>query len=263
MRIPRWLAMIATVLVVGVAVGFVAATLADRWEESRDALRDARPAWLALAALGAAAGMTWIAWTWRHAARLTGGDMTSGQSVRWYVVGELGKYVPGSVWPVVGRAELARRAGADRRIAYSGVALSLVAVYAANAVVVAALRVWPLAAAVVAVALLVPPARRYALLVIRYLPAWVLIATATWCVARAFGPAAWTDVAPAAVFSWLVGFLVIPAPGGVGVREAAFVAAVGLPAGVAATIAVVARLVFVGVDAALAATAAAWEVARR
>ena len=258
----RWLSLVAAIVVTGVAVWFVAATLADRWEESREALSNARPAWLVLAAVLAAAGMSWIAWTWREAARLTGGEMTSGQSLRWYVVGELGKYVPGTVWPVVGRAELARRGGVPRRAAYSGVALSLVAVYLANGLVVAAFRAGPLVL-LAAVALAVPRWRPHALLVVRYLPAWLLIATATWCVARAFGPAAWSDVAPAAVLSWLIGFLVIPAPGGVGVREAAFVAAVGLSGGVAATVAVVARLVFVAVDALLAAGAAAWEVSRR
>jgi uncharacterized membrane protein YbhN (UPF0104 family) len=45
--------------------------------------------------------------------------------------------------------------------------------------------------------------------------------------------------------------VLVPVPGGVGVREAAFVALVGggVPSGVRATIAVVARLVFMLVDA--------------
>ena len=58
-------------------------------------------------------------------------------------------------------------------------------------------------------------------------------------------------VAPAAMLSWVVGFVLVPVPGGVGVREAAFVALVGgsVPAGVRATAAVVARLAFMLVDA--------------
>jgi len=61
-----------------------------------------------------------------------------------------------------------------------------------------------------------------------YVPVWLLVGTATWAVARALDPsAAWIDVAPAAVASWLVGFLAVPVPGGVGVREAAFVAFAG------------------------------------
>jgi uncharacterized membrane protein YbhN (UPF0104 family) len=58
-------------------------------------------------------------------------------------------------------------------------------------------------------------------------------------------------IAPAAMLSWVVGFVLVPVPGGVGVREAAFVALVGgsVPAGVRATAAVVARLAFMLVDA--------------
>ena len=48
---------------------------------------------------------------------------------------------------------------------------------------------------------------------------------------------------------WVVGFVLVPVPGGVGVREATFVAAAGsLDPGIAAATAVVARAVFVVVD---------------
>jgi uncharacterized membrane protein YbhN (UPF0104 family) len=86
----------------------------------------------------------------------------------------------------------------------------------------------------------------------------VLIGTATWCVARAFDPSAsWLGVAPAAILSWIVGFVSVPVPGGIGVREAAFVALAGtIPTGVRATVAVAARLCFMLVDAAGAALGA-------
>ena len=88
-----------------------------------------------------------------------------------------------------------------------------------------------------------------------------LIGTATWCVARAFDPdASWLAVAPAAILSWIIGFVSVPVPGGIGVREAAFVAVVGtIPTGVRATVAVAARLCFILVDAGGAALGAmAW-----
>jgi uncharacterized membrane protein YbhN (UPF0104 family) len=59
----------------------------------------------------------------------------------------------------------------------------------------------------------------------------------------------------AAVVSWVVGFVAVPVPGGVGVREAAFLALAGLPAGIGATVALVARLMFMGIDALGAAAA--------
>jgi uncharacterized membrane protein YbhN (UPF0104 family) len=98
----------------------------------------------------------------------------------------------------------------------------------------------------------IPPWSESLKLIALYLPAWVLIGTATWCVARAFDPSvSWLTIAPAAMLSWVVGFVLVPVPGGVGVREAAFVALVGgtVPSGVRATIAVVARLAFMLVDA--------------
>jgi uncharacterized membrane protein YbhN (UPF0104 family) len=88
-------------------------------------------------------------------------------------------------------------------------------------------------------------------LVARYVPAWLLIGGATWAVARALDPhASPARVVMATAVSWLAGFLAVPVPGGVGVREAVFVATVGhLAPGVAPSTAVVVRVIFVAVDA--------------
>ena len=55
----------------------------------------------------------------------------------WFFVGQLGKYVPGGIWPVVGQAELARRGGTTRGIAYSATAMSMVATFLGAATVAA------------------------------------------------------------------------------------------------------------------------------
>ena len=163
----------------------------------------------------------------------------------WYFVGEIGKYVPGGIWPVVGRAELARRGGHPRSAAYASVALSLGALYLADMLLVAALlplrfldegndALWLLVLLPIGLLLLhhrplgwmvelaeramkrkltvtIPPWSASLGLVLRYLPAWLLIGTATWCMARAFDPGAdWLTIAPAAMFSWVVGFLLVP-----------------------------------------------------
>ena len=47
--------------------------------------------------------------------------------------------------------------------------------------------------------------------------------------------------------SWIIGFIT-PAPGGIGVREAVFVAIAGVAAGPAAAAAILARVLFVLVD---------------
>jgi glycosyltransferase 2 family protein len=276
---------------------FVGRALVREWDEVSASLSDASPTWIVVAVVLAIGGMTAIAVPWRHALRLLGANLSWGQTVARYYLGEIGKYVPGGVWPVLGRGELARRAGVTRSAAYSSVALSLITLYLAAmflalvgvpAMVGGAdggsggyawvLLLLPLGLAALHHAVLervrglgervlkrpiattIPRWKATLTLVAMYVPAWLLIGTATWAIARGLGQdVAWLDVAPAAVLSWIVGFVLVPVPGGVGVREAAFVAAVsGMDAGVAAATAVLARAVFVLVDAVGALAASGW-----
>jgi uncharacterized membrane protein YbhN (UPF0104 family) len=86
-------------------------------------------------------------------------------------------------------------------------------------------------------------------LVVRYLPAWLLIWAATWCVARALVPEPPVlRIGIATTLSWVAGLVAVPVPAGAGVREAVLVAAAGMPAGVVATVAVASRLLFLLVD---------------
>lgn len=272
------------------AAAFVGRALVRDRHEIGEALQDASLGWLVLAIVLATAGMTAIAVPWRHALRMLGSDLPMGQTVGRYFLGEIGKYVPGGLWPILGRGELAARWGVRRAAAYSSVLLSLMALYLA-AMLVAVLGLPTLlagddGAGPVAVLLLLPaglvalhpraldavirltervsgrridvapPAWRSSVaLVGRYVPAWIAIGAATWAVARSLDPSAdLAEVGAAAVLSWLVGFVLVPVPGGVGVREAAFVAAAGsLDPGIAAAVAVAARGIFVVVDAAGAA----------
>ena len=267
------------------AVAFVIRALLRDRDTIRDALEVAELGWIALGLGLAAVGMVAIAVPWRDVLHLLGGHLPLGQVVGRYFVGELGKYVPGGVWPILGRGELARRAGVPRPAAYGSVFLSLAALYLAASLVVvvglpavvgdegagvlAPLLVLPLGIAALhpkvvglAIGVLARIARRpidvtipgwgaSVLLVARYVPAWLAIGGSTWAVARSLDASAGlVDVGTAAVLSWIIGFVVVPVPGGVGVREAAFVAAAGsLDPGVAAVVAVVARILFVAVDA--------------
>jgi uncharacterized membrane protein YbhN (UPF0104 family) len=276
---------VGAVLAVAAAVFVGRALVRDR-AEIGDALEGAAPGWLALAAVLAVVGMTAIALPWRRAIQLLGDDLPTSQAVRRYFVGEIGKYLPGGVWPILGRGELARRWGVRRAAAYGSVLLSLLALYlAAMFVVVAGLpallsggdgtgpiavlallplgllalhpRALRLAIGVVerlakrSVDLPLPSWRESVGLVARYVPAWLAIGAATWAVARSLDPSAGLlEIGTAATLSWLVGFVLVPVPGGVGVREAAFVAAAGsLDPGIAAAVAVAARVIFVLVDA--------------
>jgi uncharacterized membrane protein YbhN (UPF0104 family) len=272
-------------LVLGLAaVGFVARTLVHEWPEVSDEIGDAQLGWLALAAACAVGAMASIGWGWRHVLRLLGVDARTGRVVAWYFVGELGKYLPGGVWPVLGRGELARRGGIPRSRAYASVALSLGLLYLAGMFVAAALlpfaitgggfSPWMLCLLALPLGLgllhhdvlerFVRLASRLTKrhidldiprwgdslkLVGRYVPTWLLVGTGTWAVARSLTPdVSYPRMAFASVLSWVVGFLAVPVPSGAGIREAVILAASGAERSVAVTTAVGARILFVVVD---------------
>ena len=276
LRARRALLTTAGVVVAVACVVFVGRRLAREWDAAEAAIRSATPGWIVLAVVLAAAAMTAIALGWWRVLAALDIRRRPGRVTAWYFAGEIGKYLPGTVWPIIGRGELARRGGVDGRTSYSSVALSLGLLYLACAAVACVVLPFALDDAGWAALVLLAPlglvalhpritgpvARRLripvpgwgasARLVVTYVPAWLLVASATWAVARALdSSAAWPEVAFAATVSWLAGFLAVPVPGGVGVREAVFVALAGdLGPGVAESAAVAARLVFVAVDVA-------------
>ena len=273
-------------LLVAAAGGvFVARAIADGYDASREAIGDAEVGWLLAAVPVAFVGMTLVGVPWRRSMVLLGASPRLLDTLVWYFLGQLGKYVPGTLWPIVGRAELARRGGVDRPAAYGSVVLTLGATYLAAVLVVIGflpfagdngagdawwvLLLLPAGLIVLHPAVLgwgkrilervvrrpvdvvIPRWGDSVALVLRHAPAWLFIGGATWLVARAFdADAGLVELMVPSVLSWIIGFVVVPVPGGIGVREAAFTAAaVSLADGVGATVAVVSRLVFMVVDA--------------
>lgn len=297
----RWIALptVLGIVIGGVCVAFVVGAMTSRWSDVRDEITHAGPGWLIVAFAAASAAMVWIAMCWSQALALVGHQERPERRrvIAWYFAGEIGKYVPGGVWTVVGRGELARRGGIAGSRAYPSVGLSLAALYLGGLAVTAVLV--PLAAlsgvhpslALALLALLplgllafhpqvlararavvvrftgrgqtivLPPWRATIALVSRYVPGWLLIWAATWCVARAFLPdPPVLRLGIAATLSWVAGLAAVPVPAGAGVREATFVALAGLPLGIAATVAVTCRLLFVVVDVLGALLTAPWAV---
>lgn len=285
----RLLAQLTTVagLVIGVAAcAFVVNELASEWSRVRESLLDASPAWIAVGLVLCALGMTCVAWAWTDVFTILGARVDRGRTIAWYYVGELGKYVPGGVWPVLGRGELARRGGVPGPVAYASTALSLVTLYLSGMLVAVALLPFALggqgpgAAALVLVllplglgalhprvltpaldlvrrltkrplAVEIPPWRDSVVAVVRYAPAWVFNAAGTVAVAHAVAPddGSVARIAFATVLSWVAGLLAVPVPAGAGVRETVFIAASGLPSELGATVAVATRVLFIVVDA--------------
>ncbi len=291
----RRLAQLSTVvglLIGGLTCAFVVRTLSSEWSEVREAVLDASPAWVAVSFLLCLLGMTSIGWVWTDVLALLGAQVERLRALGWYYIGELGKYLPGGVWPVLGRGELARRGGVPGPRAYASVALSLVTLYLAAMLLAVGLLPFALgddgpgSAALVLVllplglaalhprviepvlalvrrvtkrplALTVPPWRDTAVVVLRYVPTWAFIGGATAAMAQAIDPGASpTRVAFAAVLSWIAGFLAVPVPAGAGVRETVFIAASGLSPELGATVAVATRVLFIVIDGGGAAVAA-------
>ena len=282
-RIIRSLGVIIAVL----GVLFVTRELVASWDDVRAAIAGASLPMLLAALVVGSGGMLIIGLGWRLWLAVLGARRPARDTLQWYYVGQLGKYVPGGIWPVIGRSEMARRGGVPPSVGYSSTVLSLGVTYLAAILTVAialaagaaggegvpwrpVLVLLPLGvlalnprilAAVLRLARRVSrraldiPVPRWGTsvwLLIWHVPAWLAIGTATWLVAVALDTSTpdFRNILFATVLSWVVGFLVVPAPGGIGVREAIFVAAATSmsSAGVAAAVAVVARVIFILVD---------------
>jgi uncharacterized membrane protein YbhN (UPF0104 family) len=273
---------------IGAAIGvagvvFVARTLINRWDEVSEAFQQVHAPNLLLSLILGLAAMSTIGALWVSMLSTKGHSVSHKKAMRWYFTGQLGKYVPGGIWPIVGRAELAARNGIPRKDAYASTGLSLVTTYLAAIVAIgvgaagtpgrriisvaiaAALVVGfyvfsheRLRTAVIGVASKVSPSalsltdpKRLAQLTLRHLPSWILMSLSTSVTAMAFD-------AHISVFrmlfitstSWLAGFVVVGVPGGIGVREAIFTSlassVIGTP--LAVSLALMSRVVFIAVD---------------
>jgi uncharacterized membrane protein YbhN (UPF0104 family) len=97
-----------------VLVGAFGWALAGKWDEIVTRLRDQHPA-VVLAALAlcmAAVAMSFV--IWRGTLTVLGSRVPVRIGARMFFVGQLGKYLPGSVWPVVAQMRMGRDAGLPR-----------------------------------------------------------------------------------------------------------------------------------------------------
>ena len=286
MKSKPLLARLSSVLgiVIGVAgVAFVARTLISKWNEVSDAFSQVDAINLVLSLLLGLAAMTSIGWIWVTMIVARSHNVRHRNAMAWYFTGQLGKYVPGGIWPIVGRAELAVRNGIPRLDAYASTGLSLVTTYSAAVVTIgigaaattghrliavliaislvlafAAFSQPSLRVAIIRVATRVSPSassltdpKRLARLTVVHIPAWILMSLSTSVTATAFGAKiSIADMLFITTTSWLAGFVVVGVPGGIGVREAVFTSLAGGIIGtpMAVSLALMSRVVFIAVD---------------
>jgi hypothetical protein len=226
---------------------------------------------------------------WRRVVLSMGERLGFGPATRIWFLASLGKYVPGKVWAVAGAAVLAQRAGVDPSVAVAAAlvlqALAIssgaaaVALTAREAFQAAGPGMVPLAIAVVllsfaGIAVLasqpvldrvnrllpssIPPLRAIppTKLVVAFaanLLAWFAYGVSLLCLARGLLPGVSLSLPQAiGVFtcSYLVGFLALFAPGGLGPRESVFLLMLAGDIGLkpAAALALASRLLLTGTE---------------
>lgn len=255
-----------------------------------------------LAFVASLAGLFCSLMVWREMLADLGSRLSVPEAWRIFFIGQLSKYIPGSIWPVLAQSEL----GADRGIPRSRSALSVMLCYAVmtcSGGVVAAITLpfatagsvaqyfWILSLIPVGAVLLSPPVlNRMLRLVLRLSgqPALAqgvsyrgLARTMAWAMAgwlcngvmiylllrQLAGDRQGTLLVSVGGYSlsWVAGFLAVFAPAGLGVREAVMIAALHTlaPAKIAITVTLFSRALSVVADAATGAVAAALVGRRR
>ncbi|WP_310525986.1 lysylphosphatidylglycerol synthase domain-containing protein, partial [Nocardioides sp.] len=273
-------------------VGFTWWGFDGRWSEIGGAVAETDPARLAAALLCAFVGLSLTGVLWRMLLSALGSRVELRHAGAVFFLGQLGKYVPGSVWTFAVQAQLGRRHGVPARSSMTASALFLMlhtftgltlgGLLAAGGAVhtdLAAGR-WLLLATIGAVALTPPVlrslgdrlagagvrttfgggdlARSLALMT----GVWGCYGTCLWLLVPLAHPEPKDVLAAVAAFALAhaAGVLLILAPAGLGAREAVLIAllspAVGVPSAAAA--ALLARVVHTVADFLLAAAAAGW-----
>lgn len=107
-------ALVSALLVVVVVVAFGWA-LSGRWSQIVDRLGDQNPLVL-LGSLALALAGVWMSFElWRATLAALGSPVARRPAARLFFVAQLGKYLPGSVWPVVVQMRMGREAGIPRQ----------------------------------------------------------------------------------------------------------------------------------------------------
>ena len=275
-------------IVIGVAgIAFVTTRILRDRDAIADAMSSAEVGWLVVGGVAGTIAMALIGLNWLWILRHAGAAAPWRRGMAWYFVGQLGKYVPGGIWPIVGQAELAHRDATPRGAAYSSTAMSMVTTFLGAASVAAITGLMTptdhrLASAALAVLLALvlaaiavpavgraidrlarrvttrelrlPEPRWFALVVARHLPVWFAFAGMNVFAVVALGVDVDGPLVVELIFvtcvSWMAGFVVVGVPGGIGVRETIFISmtTATLGAGVAVSAAVLSRVVSIAVD---------------
>lgn len=272
------------VLIAVVFLGAVVAVLAGQWQDVRPLFSRLSVLSVAGAAAAVLAGIFATFLAWRALIADLGFPLPWTGAMRVFFLGQLGKYLPGSVWPIVAQMELGRDYRVPPRASGAAVVIFLLVVVGTGLVLAvpllpllgnAALEQywWTMLVLPAAVLVATPPVlNRLITVALRLsgrqpmprplsargisraagwsLLAWVAYGVQVWILAQQLGaqPGVHLLLVSTGAFAagWAIGFFFVVAPAGAGIREAALIL---LLAGVLSTpqatvIAVVSRLLF-------------------
>ena len=275
-----------------VAVGLAVWALWSRWPDVERAVQRLDARYLAAAAAATLANLMLSGLAWRALVADLGARLPLGLAARVFFVGQIGKYVPGSLWPMIVQAELAKRHVARRLTAAATFLLILLSGATALLVMLLALPFapdgggsglrWAALLVLPAAALLHPavigrlldrglrllgraPLERWtsvrgtAVAAAWAIGAWLLAGLQVWLLAVPLGaPASWRTFALAVggyALAWAVALVVVVAPAGAGARELALAAVLSavLDRGAVVVVVLLSRVLFSAADLALAA----------
>ncbi|WP_372512148.1 lysylphosphatidylglycerol synthase transmembrane domain-containing protein [Frankia umida] len=260
-RGPRWWVTRGALVV---ALGLLALALVSQWNDVRESFSLLTVSGVVSSGVLTVLAVGTTVLSWRALLAGLGAKLPLRAAVRIFFVGQIGKYIPGSVWPVLAQMELSRDYGVSRPKAASA-SLVVLALAVPSGGLAAALTLpfvsadalaqywWALVAVPVFAVLLCPPVlsrllerafrllRRPGLdvpLTLRPIAAgagWLLLSfvwygLATWLLVRDLDPEIGgarlvTLSLGAYALAWTAGFLVLVLPAGAGVREAVLVLA--------------------------------------
>jgi len=110
-----------------VAVAFAALALTSQWDEAGDRLGQLSLGHVALAAASSVGALLASFLAWRETLAGLGDRLPLAGAARVFFLGQLAKYVPGSIWAIVGQMELATVHGVRReRTATAGIVVLVV-----------------------------------------------------------------------------------------------------------------------------------------
>jgi uncharacterized membrane protein YbhN (UPF0104 family) len=264
-RTPRLLRALVSIIIVGLAFFFLGRSLYKNWTQIRNYFATLHFRWaiLPLPFLLYALSFLIVAVGWKEVLAILGERIRLGRASWIVIYSQFGKYLPGKVWAVLGRVYLARQDGIQER--HSAVSMIIETIYLfMTSLVLFALSlffyrrlptkaylllvlvpltlVWiypPWFNAIVNFLLkrirqkpveFKPSARQAAKLMLIYLVVWLVQSLGFYFLILSFHSMDWRAVAvlPGAYsLSWILGVVVLVAPGGLGVREGVFALLLG------------------------------------